>query len=66
MSGDVIWSIRDAAQEIVDYAKVNHASKLVIGAHHYRRFERLLGSNVTENIEKDERKRGHIPIEIAD
>lgn len=66
VTGKVIWSIGDAAQEIVDLAQVNHASKLVIGAHHHRRFEHLLGTDVTENIERDERKRGHIPVEIAD
>jgi nucleotide-binding universal stress UspA family protein len=66
VSGDVIWSVGDAAQEIVDEAQVNHASKLVIGAHHHRRFEHLLGTDVSKNIEKDERKRGHIPVEVAD
>jgi K+-sensing histidine kinase KdpD len=62
VTGDVIWSIGDAAQEIVDEAQANHASKLVIGAHHHHRFEHLLGTNVTENIERDERKRRHIPV----
>jgi nucleotide-binding universal stress UspA family protein len=56
----------DAAQEIVDLADLNHASKLVIGAHHHLRFEHLLGTDVTRTIEKDERKRGHIPVEVAD
>ena len=66
VAGDVIWSIGDAAQEIVDEAQVNHASKLVIGVHHHRRFEHLLGTDVVENVEKDERRRGHIPVEVAD
>jgi nucleotide-binding universal stress UspA family protein len=65
VTGDVVWSIGDAAQEIVDEAQVNHASKLIIGAHHHRRFEHLLGNDVTANVEKDERKRGHIPVEVA-
>jgi nucleotide-binding universal stress UspA family protein len=66
VTGNVIWSIGDAAQEIVDEAQANDASKLIIGPHHHHRFEHLLGIDVTANIEKDERRRGHIPVEVAD
>ena len=53
LTGDYIWSAGEPAGEILGAAKERHATLIVIGEHHHGFFAKLLGSDVTGEIQRD-------------
>jgi nucleotide-binding universal stress UspA family protein len=50
---DYVWTIGDPAQTIVDVARDNHASTIVVGSHHHNLLARLLGQDVAAAVKHE-------------
>jgi nucleotide-binding universal stress UspA family protein len=53
LTADYVWAAGEPAGEILGAAKERHATLIVIGEHHHGFFGRLLGSDVTGEIQRD-------------
>ena len=53
LEADYVWSAGEPAGEILGIAKEQRASLIVIGEHHHGFFSKLLGSDVSGEIERD-------------
>ena len=52
VSAQVVWAVGDPAREIVDLARLHHASTVVVGAHHHRFMESVFGGDVTGEVRR--------------
>jgi nucleotide-binding universal stress UspA family protein len=52
VSAECAWGLGDPAQVIVDAAREHQASRIMIGAHHLRFFERLFGEDVDAEVQR--------------
>jgi nucleotide-binding universal stress UspA family protein len=50
---DYLWAAGDPARTIVDAARDNGASKIIIGSHHHSLFQRLLGQDVAAAVQHE-------------
>lgn len=53
LDADYVWAAGEPAGEILGIAKEQHADLIVIGAHHHGFFSRLLGSDVSGEIQRE-------------
>lgn len=52
VSGECTWGLGDPAQVILDVAKEQGASRIMIGAHHHGFFGRLFGADVDADVSR--------------
>jgi nucleotide-binding universal stress UspA family protein len=52
VSGECTWRVGDPAQVILDVAREQGASRIMIGAHHHGFFGRLFGYDVDAEVQK--------------
>jgi nucleotide-binding universal stress UspA family protein len=52
---DYLWAAGDPARTIVDAARDNRASKIIIGSHHHSLVQRLLGQDVAAAVKHEAR-----------
>jgi nucleotide-binding universal stress UspA family protein len=50
---DSVWAIGDPARTIVDVARDNHASTIVLGSHHHSLLGRLFGQDVAAAVKHE-------------
>ncbi len=50
---EYVWAVGDPARSIVDAARDNGASKIIVGSHHHSLLQRLLGQDVAAAVEHD-------------
>ncbi len=50
---DSVWAIGEPAHTIVDIARDNHASTIVLGAHHHSFLGRLFGQDVAAAVKQE-------------
>jgi nucleotide-binding universal stress UspA family protein len=53
VSADYLWAAGDPARVIADAAHDRKASVVVLGAHHHRFMDRLLGTDVPAEVERE-------------
>ena len=53
LEADYVWSAGEPAGEIIGIAKEQRASLIVIGQHHHGFFSKLLGADVSGEIQRD-------------
>jgi nucleotide-binding universal stress UspA family protein len=53
LTADYVWAAGEPAGEILGIAKERHATLIVVGSHHHGFFGRLLGSDVTGEVQRD-------------
>jgi nucleotide-binding universal stress UspA family protein len=53
LTADYVWSAGEPAGEIVGIAKERKATLIVVGSHHHGFFSRLLGADVTGEVQRD-------------
>jgi nucleotide-binding universal stress UspA family protein len=53
LTADYVWAAGEPAGEILGIAKERHATLIVVGSHHHGFFSRLLGADVTGEVQRD-------------
>lgn len=53
LAADYVWAAGEPAGEILGIAKERKATLIVIGSHHHGFFGRLLGADVTGEVQRD-------------
>ena len=53
LTADYVWAAGEPAGEILGIAKERKATLIVIGSHHHGFFGRLLGADVTGEVQRD-------------
>jgi nucleotide-binding universal stress UspA family protein len=53
LTADYVWAAGEPAGEILGIAKERHATLIVVGSHHHGFFGRLLGADVTGEVQRD-------------
>jgi len=55
VAADILWRVGDPAREIVDVARDEAASSIVVGAHHHRLLGAAFGEDVAGAVRRDAR-----------
>ena len=50
---DYVWAVGDPARTIVDAARDNSATTIVVGSHHHSLLQRLLGQDVAAAVQHE-------------
>jgi nucleotide-binding universal stress UspA family protein len=50
---DYLWAVGDPARTIVDAARDNSASTIIVGSHHHSLLQRLLGQDVAAAVQHE-------------
>jgi nucleotide-binding universal stress UspA family protein len=53
VTADYLWAVGDPARTIVDAARDNDASMIIVGSHHHSLLQRLLGQDVAAAVRRE-------------